>query len=122
MVRRAAVRFVAVVALTLPVASQAMTVADFLGKADALQARGFTAMFSSDIGVLKEEIKSASTAYRDHVDTGKAPRSCPPAKGTVKTSSDELLAAFRTVPAADRTRLSVRAAFADYMIRRFPCR
>jgi hypothetical protein len=99
-----------------------MTVAEFLGKADALQARGFTAMFSSDIGLLKAEIKSASTAYRADVDAGRPPRSCPPPKGTVKTSSDELLAAFRTVPVADRTKLSVRAAFANYMVKRFPCK
>ena len=106
----------------LPVAAQAMTVAEFLGKADALQARGFTAMFSSDIGLLKNEIKSASTAYRADVAAGRPPRSCPPPLGTVKTSSDELLAAFRTVPAVDRTKLSVRVAFANYMAKRFPCK
>jgi hypothetical protein len=106
----------------MPVAANAMTVADFLGKADALQARGFTAMFSSDIGLLKEEIKSASTAYRADVDAGRPPRSCPPPKGTVKTSSDELLAAFRTIPVVDRPKLSVRAAFSNYMVKRFPCR
>jgi hypothetical protein len=119
--RRGAV-IAAGVALLSPVAAQAMTVAEFLGKADALQARGFTAMFSSDIGLLKAEIKSASTAYRADVDAGRPPRSCPPAIGTVKTSSDELLAAFRTVPPAERTRLSVRAAFANYMVKRFPCK
>ncbi len=99
-----------------------MTVAEFLGKAEALQARGFTAMFSSDIGLLKTEIKNASVAYRADIAAGRPPQSCPPPLGTVKTSSDELLAAFRTVPAADRTRLSVRAAFANYMAKRFPCR
>ena len=120
--RGAVVAAAAGFALALPIAAQAMTVAEFLGKAEALQARGFTAMFSSDIGLLKAEIKSASTAYRADVDAGRPPRSCPPPKGTVKTSSDELLAAFRTLPVAERTRLSVRSAFANYMVKRFPCR
>ncbi len=119
--RRGAVAIAGLFALS-PVGAHAMTVAEFLGKADALQARGFTAMFSSDIGLLKTEIVSASAAYRADVDAGKPPRSCPPAKGTVKTSSDELLAAFRTVPVAERTKLSVRVAFANYMVKRFPCR
>jgi hypothetical protein len=110
------------VAVILPAAAHTMTVADFLGKADALQAKGMMAMFSSDIGLLKAEIKNASVAYRADVTAGKPPRSCPPAIGTVKTSSDELLAAFRTVPPAERTRLSVRAAFANYMAKRFPCK
>jgi hypothetical protein len=109
-------------ALLLPAAAQAMTVAEFLGKAEKLQARGMMAMFSSDIGLLKAEIKGASVAYRADVAAGKPPQSCPPALGTVKTSSDELLAAFRAVPAAERTRLSVRAAFSNYMAKRFPCR
>jgi hypothetical protein len=99
-----------------------MTVAEFLGKAEKLQARGMMAMFSSDIGLLKAEIKGASVAYRADVATGKPPQSCPPPLGTVKTSSDELLAAFRTVPVAERTRLSVRAAFSNYMAKRYPCR
>jgi hypothetical protein len=113
---------VAGLALMLPVAAQAMSVAEFLGKAEALQSRGMMAMFSPDIGLLKAEIKSASIAYRADVAAGRPPRSCPPPPGTVKTSSDELLAAFRTLPAAERTKLSVRAAFASYMAKRFPCR
>lgn len=99
-----------------------MTVAEFLGKAEVLQARGMMAMFSSDIGLLKAELKGASVSYRADIAAGRPPQSCPPPLGTVKTSSDELLAAFRSVPAAERTRLSVRAAFANYMAKRFPCR
>ena len=119
--RRGAAAIAGLLAVS-PVAAHAMTVAEFLGKADALQARGVMAMFSSDIALLKTEIISASTAYRADVDAGRPPRSCPPPKGTVKTSSDELLTAFRTVPAAERTKLSVRVAFASYMVKRFPCR
>ena len=119
--RRGAVAIAVSMALA-PVAAHAMTVAEFLGKAETLQARGVMAMFSSDIGLLKSELKSASVAYRADVAAATSPRSCPPPLGTVKTSSDELLSAFRAVPVAERTKLSVRAAFASYMVKRFPCR
>lgn len=111
----------AALTLLLPAAANAMSVAEFLSKADALQAKGMMAMFSSDIGLLKAEIMSAGTAYRADP-ASKPPRSCPPPKGSVKTSSEELLTAFRVVPVAERTRLSVRAAFANYMVKRFPCK
>ncbi len=111
----------AALALFMPVAVNAMSVAEFLGKADALQAKGMMAMFSSDIGALKAEIMSAGNAYRADP-ASKPPRSCPPPKGTVKTSSDELLASFRTVPVQLRTSTSVRVAFANYMVKRFPCK
>jgi hypothetical protein len=108
--------------LMLPATANAMSVADFLAKADALKARGFTAMFSSDLALLKAEIASASTSYRADVEAGKPPRTCAPPKGTVKMDSDELIANFRTIPAAQRNATSVRAAFANYMAKRFPCR
>jgi hypothetical protein len=109
-------------ALTVPVAGHAMSVAEFLGKADEMKSRGMMAMFSSDVGLLKAEIASAATAYRADLATGKPPRSCPPPKGTAKLDSDALIANFRTVPAAQRATTSVRAAFANYMAQRFPCR
>jgi hypothetical protein len=107
--------------LLLPSTASAMSVADFLGKADALKAKGMMAMFSSDIGALKAEIISASTAYRADP-ASKAPRSCPPPKGTVKMDSDELMANFRTIPVQQRATTSVRAAFTAYMAKRFPCK
>lgn len=105
----------------LPVAANAMSVADFLAKADALKAKGMMAMFSPDISLLKAEILGAGTAYRADP-ASKPPRSCPPPKGTVKMDSDELIASFRTVPAQQRAATSVRAAFANYMTKRFPCK
>jgi hypothetical protein len=114
-------RGVAALALLLPVAANAMSVADFLGKADTLRAKGMMAMFSSDLGVLKAEIVSAGTAYRADP-ASKPPRSCPPPKGTVKMDSDELIASFRTIPAAQRATTSVKSAFANYMTKRFPCK
>ncbi len=108
-------------ALAFPAAVNGMPVADFLMKADALKAKGMAAMFSSDIGLLKNEIAVAAAAYRVDVAAGKPPRSCPPPKGSTKMSSDELIANFRTIPAPQRITTSVRAALANYMVKRFPC-
>lgn len=105
--------------------ANAMTVADFLAKVTALKAKGPIAMLSADIGLLKQEIDTASAAY--HADlaaaaaAGKRPRSCPPPKGQVKMGSDELIAEFERIPPAKRN-VSVSAAFAAMMHRRYPCR
>jgi hypothetical protein len=109
-------------AFALPATASAMSVADFLAKADALKAKGMAAMFSSDVGLLKAEIAGASAAYRADLAAGKPPRSCPPPKGSAKMSSDELIANFRTIPAPQRATTSVRTAFANYLTKRFPCR
>ena len=116
-----AVAAAAAVAMLLPANANAMSVADFLAKADALKSRGLGAMFSSDIGLLKAEIAAASSAYRAS-SASKRPRSCPPPKGTVKMDSDELLKAFRAVPANQRASMNVSTAFSDHMVQRFPCR
>ncbi|WP_232318644.1 hypothetical protein [Sphingomonas sp. TDK1] len=61
--------------------AQTMSVAEFLAKGHALQAKGAMAMVSSDIGLLKQEINGASTAYRGNLAAaaaaGRKPSSCP---------------------------------------------
>lgn len=110
--------------LVVPVAANAMSVSDFLAKADALKARGFLAIGSPDIALLKGEVAAASKQYRDglaaEIAAGRKPSSCPPPKGTAKISSDDLLASFRAIPPAQR-RASVAAAFAAMMKKRYPC-
>ena len=106
----------------VPVAANAMSVAEFLGKADALKAKGMMAMLSSDVGLLKAEVQSAAAAYRADIAAGRLPKSCPPPKGAVKMGSDELIANFRTIPAAQQKVTTVREAFANYMAKRFPCK
>ena len=122
-------RFLALLAalLLLPVAALAapgdMSVATFLAKAEALQAKGVTAMFSSDVGVLKSEGKAAGQVYKAQLQAEKAqgrPSSCPPPG--VKINSDELLTFLRTYPTAARPRISMKQAFADYFIKKYPCR
>lgn len=104
-------------------AASDMKVETFLTKADALKAKGMLALASSDIGVLKTEGKAAGEAYRARIKSDKAknlpPHSCPPAKAALK--SDDLLAHFRTYNAAQRKQISVKAAFAEMMKKRYPC-
>ncbi|WP_294256721.1 hypothetical protein [uncultured Sphingomonas sp.] len=111
--------------MLVAVPAQAMSVADFVAKVSALKAKGAMAMFSSDIGVLKQEIEGASTAYRGDLAAeaaaGKKPSSCPPPKGQAKMSSNDLIAAFEKIPPAQRG-ISVKAAFAAMMQQRFPCK
>lgn len=114
-------------AVLLPTTVQAapgdMSVAAFLGKADALKAKGALALFSRDIGVLKAEGKAAGNAYRAKLKTERAagrPSSCPP-QGT-KLNSDELLGFLKTYPASDRPQVSMKQAIADFFVLKYPCR
>ena len=102
-----------------------MSVATFLAKAEALEKRGIAAMFARDFKVLKGEVESSAERYRQRIESdrtaGRKPHSCPPAKGSAKLGSDELLAHFRTYPVPRRSSVTVRSAFFDMMAKRFPC-
>ena len=110
----------------MPTLAQAMTVADFLAKTDALKAKGVFAIGSPDIALLRGEIMSASDAYRAKLAAeaaaGRKPSSCPPPKGTAKVTSDDIIAEFQGIPAAQRGKTSVSAAFAAFMTKRYPCK
>ena len=115
----------ACLALAAPVlaAPGDMNVATFLAKADALKAKGVTAMFSSDLKLLRTEGQAAGANYKVRLNAERAtgkPSSCPP-KGT-KVDSDKLLAFLRTYPEPVRPRVSMKQAMADYFIRTYPCR
>jgi hypothetical protein len=110
--------------VALPVtALHAMTVAIFLEKADALQARGMMAMFSSDLGLLKTEMSSASQALRAErlaaQRAGRPPAYCAPERAAI--NSTELLAHLHAIPAPQRARMEFRDALRGFLIRKFPC-
>jgi hypothetical protein len=99
-----------------------MSVAAFLSKADALRAKGAMALFSSDMKLLREEGQAAGAAYRMRLDAERKagkPSSCPP-KGS-KVNSDELIAFLRTYPEGARPKTTMKAAIADYFIKKYPC-
>jgi hypothetical protein len=116
----------ALLAVAIPVAAQAMTVAAFLQKADALKARGVAALFSRDISLLKNEVRTAAASLRTERDAaeraGRQPAFCPPPRGQASLNSDELLAYFRSLPPAQRQRTEVRDALRGFFARRYPCR
>jgi hypothetical protein len=111
--------------LLVPVSAQAMTVAEFLAKANALKAKGFMALGSPDIKLLKGEMEGVADAYRADIvaarQAGRTPHSCPPPKGKAKIGSKELMAEFEAIPAAQRG-MSVKTAFYAMMKKRFPCK
>jgi len=115
----------ATVLIALPVAAlQAMTVAVFLEKADALKSRGALAMFSSDLRLLKGEVQTAAAAVRAErlaaERAGRRPAFCPPG-GRGRFDSDELLRHFHAIPPAQRTRMEVRDALRSLLVRKYPC-
>ena len=118
------IKFGILAALVMPGLAQAMTVNEFLAKAAALQAKGMAAMISPDLGLVRDEIKTAAEAYRADLDSAKAagrkPRGCPPPKGQARIDSKSLIASFETIPPAKRT-MSVKAAFYSLMDRKYPC-
>jgi hypothetical protein len=105
-------------------AANAMDVATFLGKADALQKKGMMALMSSDYKLLKSEIQTNGAALRAErlaaERAGKKPAYCPPAKQSL--TSNEVLAAFRTIPVAQRPQIQVKDALRALMARKYPCR
>jgi hypothetical protein len=114
----------AALAVLIPVSAlHAMTVAVFLEKADALKARGMMAMFSSDVGVLKGEVRGAASALKaENVAARQRGRALYCAPEQVRMSSTELLTFFRSIPPATRARTEVRDALRAYLVRRYPCR
>jgi hypothetical protein len=110
--------------LVLPAAADAMTVAQFLAKAKALEAKGAAGATSSDRIALRDEIQTVATAYRADLDAasvaGEMPRACPPPKGKAKIDPGTLIAAFQEIPRAKR-KMSVQSAFNSFMDKRYPC-
>ncbi len=121
---RGTIKATALALVLVPAMAQAMTVNEFLTKTAALQAKGFAAMLSPDLPLLRNEVTAAATAYRAEIDAAQAahrkPRSCPPPKGQAKVDSNTLIASFQSIPPARRT-MSVKAAFYSFMDKRYPC-
>ncbi len=115
---------VSCILISAPAQAQNMPVSVFLAKADALKAKGVMAMLSSEIGLLKREVQAAALAYRTERKAREAaggkPEICPPAKGT-SVDSDEMMSAFRKIPAAERATTTVKQAWSGYIKQKYPC-
>jgi hypothetical protein len=104
-------------------AANAMDVATYLAKADALRQRGMTAMFSSEARELQTEIRSSGAALKQErlaaQRSGRRPAYCPP--GPSSLSVEEIFAAMNAVPPARRARTPVRDALRAAFARKYPC-
>ena len=99
-----------------------MSVAAFMAKAEALQAKGAMAFFSSDISLLKAEVTGSAQAFRRQLKAEAAngkPSACPPEHAAL--TSDDILVHMRGYPVAARPRIPVSEAVADLFRKRFPC-
>lgn len=105
-----------------PAAASAMSTAEFLGKADALMAKGPLALFSSDVGVLKREGEAATKAWYAQVAPPGRPRNACPPPGPLPIKNDDFLATLRAVPPQQRASTSVAEAVTAGFNRRFACK
>ena len=117
--------FAAILVAVLPLgAAQAMDVATFVGKADALEKKGVAALFSSDYKLLKSEVQTAAAqlrAERSAAQKAKRPMAyCPPPKSGL--TPKEILTHFRAIPAAQRARTQVKDGLRVLLARKYPCR
>jgi len=113
----------AMVAMIAPGAASAMTVDQFLAKANALKAQGMMALLSPDVGALKAEMAEAVKALQAEKAArkaaGKPPRVCAP-EGT-KLTQNEMLDGLAALPPAQRAG-SLKDGVSQVMRNRFPCR
>ncbi len=103
-------------------AAYAMDAETFYTKSVALQKKGMLAVFSGDVKLLMGEFKTASAAVRAENEKAKAdghPLYCAPEKS--KISSDQIVAEFATIPASHRKELTVKGAWKEIVIRKYPC-
>lgn len=111
--------------VALPASAQAMTVAQFLAKANALRAKGPFAIGSPDIKLLRAEVQRVADAYRADLTAarkaGRTPHNCPPPRGKASFGARDVMAEFNAIPPARRG-MSVKTAFYAMMKKRFPCR
>ena len=115
---------VAAALLAAPAAASAMPVSTFLAKAAALEKKGPLALFSGDLKLLMNQVKSDAAELRAANQAaekaGRPKAYCTPAK--VKLTDRDIMEAMRSVPATERTQTSTREALKRYLVRRYPCR
>ncbi len=104
--------------------ANAMDVATYLGKVEALRAKGMAAMFSSDAQQLQSEIVTSGASLRRErlatIKAGRRPAYCPPDHASL--DQQEIFAALTAVPPARRARTQVRDALKAAFARKYPCR
>jgi hypothetical protein len=112
----------AIMFAAMAVPAQAMNVAEFLVKAEALQKKGAMALFSKDFGVLKTEFKTVGASMKADnaaaIKAGQKPAYCAPEKTTLKV--EDLMAHMRAIPPAQRG-MSFKQGMTLFMKKKYPC-
>ena len=110
------------VLLLCPSVAQAMDAETFYVKAVALKKKGVKAMFSGDLKPMVTVFKNAADSVKAENekarDTG-TPLFCAPKK--YRLTADQFLTEFGNIPQERRRSQTVRAAWREIVIRRFPC-
>jgi len=113
----------AMLALSAAPADAAMTVHQFLVRANDLRAQGFAAMLSPDFAVLKEEARQAKSQLQAEntrrVAARKPPIACVPDGESI--GIEEMLDGLQALPAAYHKR-PLKDGYARVIAQRFPCR
>lgn len=102
--------------------AQAMDAEAFYLKAVELKKRGMSAVFSNDLKPMVTVFKSAADSVKAENLKAKAegdPLFCPPAK--YRLTADQFLSEFGKIPPSRRRTQTVREAWREIVIRRFPC-
>jgi hypothetical protein len=108
--------------LLYPAAAQAMDAETFYVKAVALKKRGMAAAFSKDLKPMMTLFKNAAESVKAENLKAKAegrPLFCAPAK--YRLTADQFITEFSKIPQERRRMQTVRDAWREIVIRRFPC-
>lgn len=110
-------------ALIAATSAHAMDAATFLEKAEAVQKKGASAMFTHDamvvLATMSDSVDSLRAERLAAKAAGRQPAYCPPAHGEL--TRPEILAAMRAVPAAQRPQTQVADALRPAFAKKFPC-
>ncbi len=113
---------IAIALLGTAAAAAAMDAETFYQKGRALEKKGMAAMFSSELKPVMNEMKAASKSVKAENEKAKAAGKalyCPPTKS--RMSGKQVLNEFATIPQSHRKEVSVRQAWKEIMIKKYPC-
>lgn len=103
-------------------AASAMDAESFYVKAVALKKRGMSAMFAKDLRPMMRLFETAADSVKAENLKAKAegaPLFCPPQK--YRLTADQFISEFARIPQSRRRTQTVRDAWREIVIRRFPC-
>lgn len=103
-------------------AADAMTAHNFYVKAVALNQMGPAALLTDDFQRLSSEMKSASKALKAENEIAKSKGKalyCAPEK--IDMTPNQLLAEFARIPTPRRKTITVRQAWREIAMRKYPC-